>query len=162
MYLKTNDIMNKLKWLMLPVLLELVACSGAPESKKENAGADLNGTWKLVSAKTITGKDTLITFPVKGQEMIKMFNGTHFSFFKHDLKKGKTPAAAFDCGAGTYKLSGEDYTEHLAYCSYRDWENLDFKFKLQMKNDTLIQRGIEKIDSLHVNHEIIEIYAKMK
>lgn len=154
--------MNNFKWLALPVLLQLIACAGKPGAQKLSPAGDITGTWKLVSATTITGKDTLVTFPVKDQEMIKIFNGSHFSFFKHDVKKGKTAAAAFDCGAGTYQLTGDNYTEHLTYCNYRDWENREFNFKVQLKNDSLIQRGIEKIDSLHINHEIIEIYTRLK
>ncbi|MEE1946966.1 hypothetical protein VRU48_17715 [Pedobacter sp. KR3-3] len=106
----------------------------------------------------------MTTYPVKGeiQETLKMFNGSHFSFFTHDLEKGKVKTPAFSAGAGTYSLSGNAYSEHLIYCSYRDWENTKFKFTLTLKNNTLIQKGIEKIDSLNVNHEIIEVYVKVK
>lgn len=136
-------------------------------SQKKATGltnSSIIGTWKLVSSKKIIKKDTVSTYPIKGQseEMLKMFNGTHFSFFKHDLQKGKTATPIFDSGAGTYALSGNQYSEHLVYCNYRDWENTKFKFTLTLKNNTLIQRGIEKIDSLNINQEIIEIYTKVK
>ncbi|PYF72578.1 hypothetical protein [Pedobacter nutrimenti] len=153
--------MNYFKQLW-PLLLLLAACNGKQPAEKEKTKSLLSGTWKLISAQTIKGKDTLLTYPVPGQQMIKMFNESHFSFVKHDLNKGKGPNAVFDSGAGTYTLSGEDYQEHLTFCSYRDWENRDFKFKLQFKNDTLIQKGIEKIDSLKVNHEIIEVYTRIR
>ena len=68
----------------------------------------------------------------------------------------------FDAGSGTYTLDGEAYSEHLAYCNYREWENRDFHFNLRVHNDTLIQTGIEKIDSLNINQEILEIYVKKR
>lgn len=154
--------MKRLSLLLLPALFQFMSCTeNTGKNKTETAEISLSGSWKLISAKTITGKDTVSSYPVDGQEMIKIFNGRDFAFFKHDLKRGKGPGAVFESGAGTYQLAGEDYQEHLAYCSYRDWENRDFKFKLTLKNDTLIQKGIEKIDSLNVNHEIVETYTKI-
>jgi hypothetical protein len=122
----------------------------------------INGTWRMFAAKMIKGKDTTITFPVEGQEMIKILNNTHFAFFKHDLQHGKdSTKAVYDTGSGTYTLDGETYTEHLTYCNYREWEDKDFTFNLQVKKDTLIQKGIEKIEGLQVNQEIIEMYVRV-
>ena len=122
----------------------------------------LNGTWKLVYSKMIKNGDTLNTYPVQGQEMIKMFNGSHFAFFKHDLLKGSDSSAIYESGAGTYELSGNKYAEHLQYCNYRDWEDRHFSFTLALSGDTLVQRGIEKIDSLNVDHEIVEAYIRVR
>lgn len=95
--------------------------------------------------------------------MIKLFNDTHFAFLRHDLAKGKDSATAiFTSGGGTYTLTGNDYTEQLEYCSYRPWEHSTFHFTLHRNGDTLIQKGIEKIDSLNVNHEIVETYLLVK
>ncbi|WP_214226911.1 lipocalin family protein [Pedobacter sp. B4-66] len=142
--------------------LALASCTNQTETKKAKSEQPINGTWKLVSAKTITKGDTVSSFPVENQEMIKQFNDTHFSFFKHDISKGKGKNTVFDAGSGTYTLNGDKYEEHLQYCSYRDWEDLKFSFTVNIKNDTLVQRGIEKIDSLNVNHEIVETYVKLK
>ena len=131
----------------------------------KNAPADsitLTGTWRLAFSKVIKDKDTLNTYPVEGQEMIKLFNGSHFAFFKHDVTKGTGPAATYESGAGTYVLSGNNYAEHLEYCNARGWEDKHFSFTLELHHDTLIQRGIEKIDSLKVNHEIVEAYIKVQ
>lgn len=134
-------------------------------SSKAQKTADkpvLTGTWQMISAKAVTNKDTAITFSAKDQKMIKIINGTHFAFFSHDLKKGKDSAAVFDSGAGTYSLSGNIYTEHLEYCNYREWEGRSFTFSIQLGKDTLIQRGIEKVESLNINREIIEEYVRIK
>lgn len=152
----------KLLLLLAFSALALASCTNQTETKKAASGQPINGTWKLISAKVITKGDTVNTFPVENQEMIKQFNDTHFSFFKHDINKGKGKTAIFDSGSGTYTLNGDNYEEHLQYCNYRDWENLKFNFTVNIKNDTLVQRGIEKIDSLNVNHEIVETYVKLK
>jgi len=152
----------KLLSLLALCALALTSCTSQTETKKTTSEQPINGTWKLVSAKTITKGDTVSTFPVENQEMIKQFNDTHFSFFKHDISKGKGKNAVFDAGSGTYTLNEDKYEEHLQYCSYRDWEDLKFSFTVNIKNDTLVQRGIEKIDSLNVNHEIVETYVKLK
>lgn len=138
------------------------SCKEEGKSPEQLSEKTLNGTWKLVSSRVITKKDTAVTYPVKDQEMIKIFNGSHFAFFKHDVKKGAVSAPVYDSGAGTYKLTGNNYEERLEYCNYREWENTSFKFKLTLRNDSLIQQGIERIDSLNVNQEITEIYTKIR
>jgi hypothetical protein len=141
------------------------SCQQAGQAKEEAAGASqIAGSWRLISNIIITKGDTVIAYPVKGKDqvMIKMYNDSHFSFFTHDTNQGKTVTPVYESGAGTYKLSGDNYSEHLEYCNYREWENHDFTFKLNIRQDTLIQRGIEKIDSLNVNREIIETYVRLK
>ena len=140
-------------------IIAFMSCNVKGPSNQQHSNQQLSGTWQLLSAKVIEKGDTSITFPEKDVQMIKIFNTTHFAFFKHDLNKGKS-SPVFVSGSGTYSLSGENYSEHLEYCNYREWENHDFKFKLSFRNDTMIQQGFEKIDSLNVNREIIEIYIK--
>ena len=154
----------KLKNLPLLLILALCACNQPKANHQSTDRQPIAGTWQLLTDRIITKGDTVNTFPVKGssQGMIKMYNGTHFAFFMHDTSHGKVKTPVYDTGAGTYKLTGTDYSEHLEYCNYRDWENRDFKFKLTIRNDTLTQRGIERIDSLKVNHEIVETYVRIK
>lgn len=151
----------KYHFLFIALVIPIVSCN-RPLPAMQQTDLPIIGTWQLVSDIIITKGDTAVTFPVKGKDevMIKIYNHTHFSFFKHDKKQGKVSVPVYDSGAGTYKLTGEEYTEHLEYCNYREWENHDFSFKLSIRNDTLVQRGIEKIDSLHINHEIIETYIR--
>ena len=150
--------------LLFAALLALTACKqpAAETTIADVPVAPVVGTWKLICAVPVTKGDTVVTYPEKGQEdeMIKVINGDHFAFFKHDLKKGGK--ATFDSGAGTYTFKGDVYTENLQYCNYRDWEGHSFDFKVSFKGDTLQQKGIEKIDSLKINHEIVETYLKIK
>jgi hypothetical protein len=121
----------------------------------------LNGTWRLLNSKSIVKKDTTDTSPKKGLETLKIYNDTHFTFFTHNIDK--SVPATYDSGAGTYTLNGESYTEHLKYCSEREWENHDFNFTMKVGHDTISQRGVEKIDSgaVHIDHIIIETYVKL-
>ncbi|WP_432708875.1 hypothetical protein [Pedobacter sp.] len=150
--------------MLCGLLLAISACQSSTSPVDYASPASLSGSWQLVSNMIITNGDTVIAYPVKGQAdvMIKLFNDTHFSFFRHDTLQGKTAHPVYDTGAGTYILVGNDYTENLEYCNYRDWENHEFKFKLAISGDTLRQQGIEKIDSLDVNREIIETYVRIK
>jgi hypothetical protein len=54
------------------------------------------------------------------------------------------------------------YTEHLEYCSAREWEGNDFAFTIHIRNDTLTQSGIEKVESAGVNRINIEKYVRVK
>ena len=138
-------------------LLALASCKPIAPVNTESV---LNGSWKLVSSKSIVKKDTTDTSPKNGLETIKLYNDDHFAFFTHNTLKTDKPV--YDSGSGTYSLANENYTEHLQYCTEREWENHDFNFTLTVKNDTFQQRGVEKIDSLHVDHIIIETYVKIK
>jgi hypothetical protein len=148
-------------------LFSLFACNTeAPKTNTSTIDSTANketltGTYKLVSSTTKTKGDTAKPLPMENQEMIKIFNGSHFAFFRHDLSQGKGPNAIYDSGGGTYTLSGEAYTEHLLYCSGREWENHDFNFTLTRHADSLIQKGIEKIESQNIEREIVEIYVKV-
>ena len=119
------------------------------------------GTWRLLSGTAITKGDTAVVDYTKNQKMIKIINKTHFAFLRHDLSSGKGADSAYESGAGTYSLSGNQYTEHLEYCNYREWEGKSFQFTVTIKNDTLIQRGLEKVEEAGVNREIIERYVRV-
>jgi len=123
----------------LIIITALFGCQQKVSKQEQGVNQPLVGTWHLIASKSITGGDTVITTPTKDQEMVKIFNGSDFAFFTHDLQHGKTTKPVYDSGSGTYKLAGNNYAEHLAYCNYREWENRDFKFTVKFKNDTLIQ-----------------------
>ncbi|SDH45203.1 lipocalin family protein [Chitinophaga filiformis] len=147
----------------IAIAISLLSCSHQKEeSSAATSTSPLVGTWKLISARSIQGKDTTITAPVAGQETIKIFNDSYFAFFTHDLNHGTDSSAVYGSGSGTYTLVKDVYSEHLEYCSYRGWEDKDFSFVMQISKDTIIQSGIEKIDSLNINHEIVETYARIR
>lgn len=120
------------------------------------------GTWQLVTGTLIEKGDTTVTDYTKNISFIKVINDSHFAFIQHDLNKGKDSSAVFAAGGGSYSFNDSTYTEHLEYCSDRAWEGHDFPFTITIKNDTLTQRGIEKIESSGINRENIEKYVKVK
>lgn len=122
----------------------------------------ITGTWKLITATLIEKGDTTVTDYTKGISFIKIINDTHFAFLQHDLNKGKDSTAVFVSGGGHYSLIDSMYTEHLEYCSAREWEGNDFEFTISMKGDTLIQSGVEKVEAAGVNRLNTEKYIKLK
>jgi len=103
-----------------------------------------------------------VTDYTKGQRMIKIVNDSYFAFLKHDLNAPKDSSNHFDAGGGSYSLVGDQYTEHLDYYSDRNWEGKPFTFTVSINNDTLIQRGIEKVEKEGVEREIIEKYIRVR
>ena len=141
----------------------LVSCGGKTHNEDlKQSPIPIVGTWQLISGTTIEKGDTTVTSYINNLSFIKIINNTHFAFLKHDLTKGKNSSAAFDSGGGSYSLKDSLYTEHLEYCNEREWEGNDFKFTITIKNDTLIQSGIEKVENAGVNRLNIEKYIRLK
>ena len=119
------------------------------------------GTWQLLSGTVIEKGDTTVTDYTKNMSFIKIINDTHFAFLQHDLNKVKV-SAVFVAGGGNYSLRDSLYSEHLQYCSDRKWEGNSFTFTITINNDTLIQRGTEKVEGAGVNRINIEKYIRVK
>jgi hypothetical protein len=141
----------------------LLACEPAvkPDTVNNNK-LPLAGTWKLLTGTLIEKGDTAVTDYTKNNSFIKIINDTHFAFLQHDLNKGKDSASAFSSGGGSYSLKDSTYTEHLEYCTAREWEGHDFNFTIRIYNDTLIQRGVEKIENAGIDRINIEKYVRVK
>lgn len=119
------------------------------------------GTWQLIAA-TATEKDsTYSTFNPK-VKMIKIINPTHFAFLSHLTSADKdTSSNEFSAGGGSYTLSDSVYIENLEYFSDRKWENNKFQFSLKISGDTLIQKGVEKLEKLGIDRVILEKYKRL-
>ena len=147
----------------IAIFMILMSCSGSVQNNEpKRTTIPIEGSWKLLTGTLIEKDDTLVTDYTKGKEFIKIINDTHFAFLSHDLNKGKDSDSAFSSGGGSYSLKDSLYTEHLVYCSDRQWEGNDFQFTVTINNDTLIQQGTEKIDSIAVNRINIEKYIRIK
>jgi hypothetical protein len=151
--------------IRIPIILLstiILSCKAkTPEKELKTSHRLVIGTWQLLTGTLIEKGDTTITDYTQSTSFIKIINETHFAFLQHDLNKGKD-SAVFVAGGGSYSLADSLYTEHLEYCSAREWEGNDFTFALSIKNDTLIQKGIEKIESAGVNRINIEKYIRVK
>ena len=150
-----------MKIKILVSLLVISICSFA-FIKSKNAAIQMVGTWQLVSGITITKGVSSFTDYTKGQRMIKIINSTHFAFLRHNLDVQKDSSNHFDAGGGSYTLSGNKYTEHLDYYADKNWEAKTFDFTVTIKNDTLIQQGLEKVENEGIDRIIIEKYIPVK
>ena len=134
----------------------------SPPGNEQKTTLPIAGTWQLISGTTIEKGDTTVTWYTKNVSFIKIINDSHFSFLKHDLTKGKDSTVTFSAGGGRYSLNDSTYTEHLEYCSDREWEGNNFSFTISINNDTLVQQGIEKIENMGINRLNIEKYIQIK
>jgi hypothetical protein len=130
------------------------ACKSQPEPLR------MNGTWRLLSHTAIVKGVATVTDYTKDSKFIKIINDDHFSFMQHDLHPPKDSSNHFDAGGGSYTLNGDQYTEHLDFYSDRNWEGKPFTFTVTISNDTLVQRGMEKVEKENVDQEIIERYVR--
>lgn len=144
------------------VLGTVLSCTSETKPLPTASEIPIAGTWQLVSKTVIEKGDTVTTTSNKNESFIKIINDSHFAFLQHDLKKGRDSAAVFVAGGGRYSLKDSLYSEHLEYCSARNWEDNDFAFTLTLKNDTLTQSGVEKVASAGVNRVNIERYVRVK
>jgi len=153
--------MKKISWLFITAVI-LVACQQKQEDvAAANNALPIQGTWQLITGTLVEKGVTTVTDYTKGKSFIKIINGDHFSFLLHDLNKGKDSSTnVFSAGGGKYTLTDSTYTEHLEYCNDRQWEGNDFPFTVTIKNDTLTQRGIEKVDT--ISRMNTEIYVRVK
>jgi len=150
---------------VVPILLAIVfiSCTGKKsENGTKPVQASLIGSWKLITGIVIEKNDTIITDYTKNVSFIKIINQTHFAFLQHDLNSGKDSSAVFVAGGGSYTLNDSVYTEHLDYCSARNWEGNKFTFTVALKNDTLIQKGVEVVEDAGINRTNIEKYIRIK
>jgi hypothetical protein len=144
-------------------LIVLVTIAGCTERSKDDpkiAGpVSLAGSWKLLTGTIIEKGDTTVTDYTKDRSFIKIINDSHFAFLNHTLRKDTTD---FSAGGGTYTLNGNSYTEHLEYCTAKEWEGHDFTFTVTIANDTLIQTGFEKIEAQGIDRKNTEKYIRYK
>lgn len=145
----------KTKLLLMLSFSAIFACKSKEES------LPIIGTWQLVSAETIEKDTSFSTFNPK-VEMIKIINPTHFAFMSHVVNPAKDSTNSFSAGGGVYTLVDSVYTEHLDYFVDRNWEHNTFTFNVKIQHDTLIQKGVEKIEKLGIDHVIIEKYVRVK
>lgn len=141
-------------------LLAIVATLANCNSKKSESDSPIIGTWELVSATTTEKDSTFSTFD-PSHKMIKIINPTHFSFLNHKLNVSKDSSHAFTAGGGKYTLVDSTYTENLDYFTDKNWEGNKFEFVVKISGDTLIQKGIEKVEKLGIDHIIIEKYKRV-
>jgi hypothetical protein len=148
---------------ILTLITLVISCTEKNKNKElfQNI-VPIQGTWKLITGTIIDKGDTTVTDYTKNSSFIKIINGSHFAFLKHDLNVPKDSSTGFDAGGGRYSLKDSLYTEHLDYYKQPEWEGHDYTFTVSIKNDTLTQSGIENIPGENTNRINIERYVRVK
>lgn len=144
------------------VVLFAFVCTQLSSCRNKISGNEnpIMGTWELIASSSTVGDSVVSTFS-SDVRTIKIINSTHFSFLSHDLKMGKDSSnVTFTAGGGRYELNDSVYTEQLEYCNYREWENNTFTFTVAIHGDTLVQKGVEKVENLGINHILTEVYKR--
>lgn len=142
---------------MKKIILLFLLLFGLSNCVKKEGSKHIEGTWKMVYAETIEN-DTIKLKDLSNTTFIKIINKSHFAFFNQE----NTSAANFYGGAGTYTLDGNKYTETLNFTAVEAIKNHQFSFTVEIKGDTLIQSGIEKVEAAGMDRYIIEKYIKLK
>ena len=151
----------KLKLTFLSIALTfLLSCD--VKTKTDDQSIHLNGTWQLITHTEITKGVSAVTDYTKGKKFLKIINDDHFAFLTHNLDVKKDSSNHFDAGGGSYTLVGNKYTEHLDFYTDKNWEGKAFDFTVTIKNDTLTQQGLEKLEKEGIERTIIEKYVKLK
>ena len=117
---------------------------------------NIEGTWKMIYAEMIEN-DSLKLKDLSNTTFIKIINNSHFSFFNQENDSNEN----FYGGAGTYRLEGSNYIETLNFTGVEAIKNHVFPFLIEIKGDTLIQSGIEKVEAAGIDRKIIEKYIKL-
>jgi hypothetical protein len=151
----------KLKLTFLSLALTfLLSCN--VKTKTDDQSIHLNGTWQLITHTEITKGVSAVTDYTKGKKFLKIINDDHFAFLTHNLDVQKDSSNHFDAGGGAYTLVGNKYTEHLDFYTDKNWEGKAFDFTVTIKNDTLTQQGLEKLEKEGIERIIVEKYVKVK
>jgi len=147
--------------MILKAFSALLLASTLLGCKPKPAESPVVGTWELIAATSTENDSTFSTFD-PSRKMIKILNATHFAFLNHSIKAGNDSAAAgFSAGGGTYTVVDSTYTEHLEYFTDKNWENHQFQFVVTIRNDTLVQKGVERIEKLGIDRVITETYRRV-
>lgn len=148
-----------MRTLTLSFLAAAALLAGCNQKKQENP---IIGTWQLLTHTEITDGKTRVDDYTKNQKFIKIINDTHFAFLSHAVNTPKDSSNNFDGGGGRYTLTGDKYTEHLDFYKDKNWEGKAFDFTISFSGDTLIQKGVEKVEKENVDQIIIEKYLRLK
>jgi hypothetical protein len=151
--------MKTTAFLVISIIL-LSSGTATNEHTAKASAKPIAGTWRLLKGVLVEKGNSTVTDYTKDISFIKILNDTHFAFLQHSTNKDS--AAAFSAGGGRYSLQDSTYTEHLEYCSDRQWENNDFTFTVTIKGDTLVQRGVEKVEGAGVDRINTETYVRVK
>lgn len=145
--------------IQLFIILTLLSCAKEKTAKLKELKPEKNpieGSWKMVYAH-IKEKDSIQIKELSNTDFIKIINASHFAFFNQDRGTSEN----FNAGGGTYVLSGSTYKETLNFINAPDYRGHVFPFEIEIKGDSLIQQGHEKLEAAGLDRYILEKYIRI-
>lgn len=140
---------------LLLVAFAILLCT-LPALAQDKAAAPAEkhlGTWKLLSTKYGDAKDFA---PYRdASSRLKLINATHFTWLEVDDKSKQVISSA----GGTYKLSGNTYTETIEFAGQgmEAYLGKPQKFTIRVEGDKLHQSG-----ELSTGLKIEEVWERVK
>ena len=133
------------------------SCSEKIKNPSEANSSPIEGTWKMTYAE-IRENDSIEVKDLSSTDFIKIINRSHFAFFNQERGTNEN----YTAGAGTYTFDGSKYVENLDFINFADYRGHTFSFEVEIKGDSLIQQGIEKIEASGIDRYILEKYIRIK
>lgn len=142
----------------------VLALATAPTAHGQSCS--LQGTWRLESVRFVrNAADTGRAVPVEGLQL-KVINATHFAYIRQlgdsqtvdfSGRKAAVVGSRVTGGAGTYTLSGNDYTEHIQIAEPRGIVGINNKAKCTVKGD----RWLHSFDLPNGEGGFREVYRRV-
>jgi len=136
------------------IWLLLIFLTGCMETSTNEA--TIIGSWEMIYAESETG-DSVTYKDLDRVKFIKIINEDHFSFFNQVYGTD----SGFYSGAGTYLLNGTNYSETLQFIGSQSWRDQHFDFQIEIKGDTLVQKGIEEVEESGIRRRILEKFVRI-
>ena len=128
------------RWIMIAFFamaaILIISFSSCTVATSNNAkGSEIQGTWKLVKY-NYSGDTIMHMFP---ENRIKFIADNNFCWINISLPNNRVT----DSAGGTYKLSGENYSEFIEYggTGMTSYVNNEQKFTVKVENDKLYLAG---------------------
>lgn len=152
--------LKKISRTALAITIVVGLCTGSCSKEmkeQEQSGSTLEGTWKMTYAE-IRENDSVQVKDLSSTDFIKIINQSHFAFFNQERDTQEN----FTAGAGTYTFDGSEYIENLDFINFMDYRGHTFSFQVEIKGDSLIQQGHEKIEASGIDRYILEKYVRIE
>ncbi len=152
--------LKKISRTALAITIVVGLCTGSYSKEikeQEQSGSTLEGTWKMTYAE-IRENDSVQVKDLSSTDFIKIINQSHFAFFNQE----RDTQDNFTAGAGTYTFDGSEYVENLDFINFMDYRGHTFSFQVEIKGDSLIQQGHEKIEASGIDRYILEKYVRIE
>jgi len=133
--------MKTFQAILIMLAAIIASCSApqqAPPEEPKSPAQELEGAWKLTSAK-FTYPDTVME--AGDYRPVKILANGRFAFGNQNTDSTLT------AGGGTYEYDGQTYTENIEYFTNPNNVGQSFKFDIRLEGNTWYHSGSIPLDS---------------